>query len=120
MQTVKINTFDNTIIFECDSITLAKRHQRMCECALNDAKLKGVDDPSYMIVTGGVIELEDGSFKDNSEIDVISHYQSKDTEIIGVICMPVEDKDVINYQFIFKGESVYVMNENGKTIEVLK
>lgn len=119
MQTVKINTSSNTMILHCDSITIARKGQLMFDSAIKDAINNGCKRPEQMICNGGITEIENSVYRDDRDIYVHPRYED-DADVIGLVVLPSDDKNSLSYLFIYSGESVYVMNGNGSTIEVLK
>lgn len=120
MQTVKIVTSNNTIISECDSVVIARPGQLMFDSAIDEAVKNGYDRPESMIATGGATEIENGVYRDDSTVFIHPRYINDKSEIIGLVCMTIETTDELSYLFIYAGESVYVMNGNGSTIETLR
>ncbi|MCO6556013.1 hypothetical protein [Gilliamella sp. BG6] len=120
MQTVKINTNNNTIISECDSVVIARPGQLMFDSAIDEAVKNGYDRPESMIVTGGATEIENGVYRDDSTVFIHPRYINDKSEIIGLVCMSTSAKDELSYLFIYEGESVFITNSNGVEIEVLR
>lgn len=120
MQTVKINTIDGTTIMECDSITISRKGWRIFESALDLSKKNGGTQPDSIIHIAEVKEGDDGINCISQDEVIIAERYGSPSELIGVVLIPHEDEDSVVYQFIYQGDSVYIMNANGSTVETLK
>ncbi|OCG72986.1 hypothetical protein [Gilliamella sp. Occ4-3] len=122
MQTVKINTNNNTIISECDSVVIARPGQLMFDSTIAEAKKKGYERPEHMICYGRATEIEKGVYRDDSKVFILPRCINDNTMIIGLVCLSTDDKndkEELSYLFIYEGESVFITNSNGVEIEVL-
>ena len=125
MLTIKVKTIDSSRVYTSDVVEISRSGQRVFETIVERAKEHGAVCPSTVIEFGTALVDENGKNAEIKDYDFIINESGRnpaDSELIGIMLSCSNDKndDSLCYEFIYSGDSIYVMNETGQTVEVLK
>lgn len=128
MFTIKIMRDNATHAFEVDSITIAREGSEQWNQAWSTAQEFGYETPDliecFPAVTDNQLPLE----YMQEQVLVVGRQFLRPTECIGIVCLDKPNQACpdlpevggVGYQFLYKGDELYVTNSHGATIEVVK
>ncbi|ELC7036208.1 hypothetical protein Q6X33_003905 [Salmonella enterica] len=118
-----------TSLFDVEEITIARPGSEQFAQAFEMAR--DVDCP-----TPDVLEFIPPCYEDpemtkeieGEQVLSVARFTDEDAQCIAVLCYDLPSKTVpdtpeaggVRYQFVYEGDQVYVMNQAGNTIEVVK
>jgi|GEM_PF-5237145 len=124
MLTIKVKTIDSSRVFTSDVVEISRPGQRVFESIVARAKEHNAICPAMVIEFGEAIVDETGKHTEIKDYDIFINESCRnpDSELIGIIVSAnrSDNDDSLCYEFIYEGDSVYVMNETGQTVESLK
>lgn len=128
MFTIKTIMQKTTNIYQAKRVTIARKGSEAWLDAFRCAKEVGVTSPDYIelvpeLLNENMEPIQDECILENGNRDWV-----KPEDCIAIICEdgsnfmhPDDDRlSGVAYTFIYKGDEVYIMNQNGSTIEVVK
>lgn len=128
MFTIKTTFQGVTVIRQTKSVTIARKGSKAWRDAFEYAKEVGITAPDYIelipeLLSENMEPIQEEQILENGNRDWV-----KPEDCIAIICEdgtnfmhPDDDRlSGIAYTFIYKGDEVYIMNQNGATIEAVK
>lgn len=128
MFTLKVIQQSTTNIRTVKEVTIARKGSKTWEGAFSYVKEAGIETPDYVELLPELLGKDMETLQAEQILENGNREDVKADQCIAIICesadsllLPGDDRTAgTAYTFIYEGDEVYVMNQNGSTIEAVK